>query len=109
MTKGPSPSAQLLAALVDAGLRPLEVEYKFHPDRRWRFDFAWPKQRLAVEVEGGIFVRGRHVSPSGFVKDSEKYNEAAVSGWSVLRIPVAGKTWIEDAVDLVGRWFHERA
>ena len=40
-----------------------EREYKFHPSRRWRFDFAWPALylRIAVEVEGAIFVAGAAV------------------------------------------------
>src|SRR5690606_39740371 len=36
-------------------------EYRFHPERRWRFDFAWPDLRVAAEVEGGIHIGGRHV------------------------------------------------
>ena len=60
-------------------------EYRFHPTRRWRFDFAWPAQKVAVEIEGGVFSRGRHTRGSGFVKDCEKYNNAALMGWTVLR------------------------
>lgn len=29
-----------------------ETQYKFHPKRRWRLDFAWPDFRLSVEVNG---------------------------------------------------------
>jgi len=61
------------------------VEYRFHPTRRWRFDFAWPALRLAVEIEGGEWNRGRHTRPRGFADDCEKYNAAAVSGWLVMR------------------------
>lgn len=28
-------------------------EHRFHPTRRWRFDFAWPDEKVALEVEGG--------------------------------------------------------
>ena len=59
-------------------------EYRFHPNRRWRFDFAWPLYRVAVEVEGGIFTRGRHVRGSGFERDAEKRNAAVMAGWRVL-------------------------
>ncbi len=61
-------------------------EYKFHPDRRWRFDFAWPSVLVAVEVEGGVWSGGRHGRGSGFIGDCEKYGEAAVLGWRVLRV-----------------------
>lgn len=60
-------------------------EYRFHPPRRWRFDRVWPEQRVAVELEGGIWSRGRHVRGAGFERDCEKYNTAAVEGWTVLR------------------------
>jgi very-short-patch-repair endonuclease len=58
-----------------------EREFKFHPERRWRFDFAFPDRNLAVEVEG----IGRHQTIGGFKKDAEKYNAAALLGWMVLR------------------------
>jgi very-short-patch-repair endonuclease len=61
-----------------------EREYRFC-DRRWRFDFAWPQHRVAVELEGGQWTRGRHTRPLGFEADCHKYNFAAVAGWRVLR------------------------
>ena len=65
-----------------------EREYKFHPSRRWRFDFAWPENhlRIAVEVEGAIFVGGRHNRGLGMLADMEKYNAATVLGWRLLRV-----------------------
>lgn len=60
-------------------------EYKFHPIRKWRFDFAWPDYKLAVEVEGGTWSQGRHTTGSGHMKDCDKYNQAAMLGWCVLR------------------------
>lgn len=62
-----------------------EQEYRFHKTRRWRFDFAWPDVKLAVEIEGGTWGLGRHTSPAGYAKDCEKYNAAAMDGWMVLR------------------------
>lgn len=62
-----------------------EREFKFHPERRWKFDFALPAQKLAVEIEGGIYSNGRHTRPEGFAADMEKYNAAAMMGWRVLR------------------------
>jgi len=67
-----------------------EREYRFAPDRKWRFDFAWPSDRIAVEIEGGIndFGKGRgyHLRKEGFLKDAAKYNRAAVLGWRVWRL-----------------------
>ena len=60
-------------------------EYRFALPRRFRFDFAWPSERVAVELEGGIWMRGRHVRGKGYEKDCEKYNLAALRGWRVLR------------------------
>lgn len=60
-------------------------EYRFAQHRRWRFDLAWVEQKIAIEVEGGIFVGGRHTHPVGFLNDMEKYNCAAMLGWRVLR------------------------
>lgn len=66
-------------------------EHKFHPFRNWRFDFAWLEYKLAVEIEGGTWMeKGRHTSGSGFEKDTEKYNAAALMGWTVLRFTASG-------------------
>jgi very-short-patch-repair endonuclease len=62
------------------------AEFRFHPKRRWRFDFAFPSQMVALEVEGGVWSHGRHTRGSGYVKDLEKYNAAAALGWQVLRV-----------------------
>lgn len=71
-----------------AGLLPnMEREYKFHPTRKWRFDFAWPDYKIAAEIEGGVWSQGRHVRGQGFIDDCEKYNEAVALGWTVLRFP----------------------
>ena len=62
-----------------------QAEYKFHPTRRWRFDYAWPEFRCALEVEGGVWSRGRHTRGSGFRGDMEKYNSATTDGWAIVR------------------------
>jgi very-short-patch-repair endonuclease len=60
-------------------------EFKFHPTRRWRFDFCWPQQKLAVELNGACFTQGRHTRGAGFVKDMQKLNAAQELGWVVLQ------------------------
>jgi very-short-patch-repair endonuclease len=60
-------------------------EYRFHPQRMWRFDYAMPEHRIALEVEGGVWTGGRHTSPKGFLGDMEKYNTATLMGWRVFR------------------------
>ena len=63
-----------------------ESEYRFSPERRWRFDFCFPGPfRLAIECDGGIWTGGRHTTGSGFEADCEKMNAAAVLGYRVLR------------------------
>lgn len=76
------------------GLPEPEREFRFHPTRRWRFDFAWPDKKLAVEVEGityfgknknGTMRLGRHQTAKGITGDCEKYGEAMLLGWNVYR------------------------
>lgn len=81
-----------------------EVEYQFLKERKWRFDFAWPRTedgrpvKVALEVEGGTYSGGAHTRGKHFESDCEKYNSAAINGWLVLRVT---KHMIEDgrAVD----------
>ncbi len=67
-----------------AGLPEPVKEYRFC-ERRWRFDFAWPDRKLAVEVEGGVWTSGRHVRGKGYLGDMTKYNRASALGWTMLR------------------------
>lgn len=64
---------------------PVVREYRFHPMRKWRFDFALPERMIAIECEGGIWSGGRHTRGSGAIGDMSKYNEAAKLGWFVFR------------------------
>src|SRR5690242_6127395 len=73
------------AALDVRGLPQPEAEYHFAKPRKWRFDYAFPVQRVAVEVEGGVWIQGRHTRGAGFLADIEKYNESAARGWRVVR------------------------
>lgn len=76
------PFAKVCKAL---GIPMPQAEYRFHKTRMWRFDFAWPEFYVALEIEGGVWSKGRHTRPRGFLGDMEKYNEAAVAGWLVIR------------------------
>lgn len=60
-------------------------EYQFYSERKWRFDFAFVPQKVAVEMEGGVFSGGRHTRGRGYTEDVIKYNQAVVMGWKVLR------------------------
>jgi very-short-patch-repair endonuclease len=69
-----------------SGLPVPVAEFRFHPTRKWRFDWAFAARSVAVEVEGGAFTQGRHTRGAGFEKDLEKYAEAAILGWAILRV-----------------------
>ena len=60
-------------------------EYRFYKNRQWRFDYALPKYKIAIEVEGGVWTQGRHVRPVGFRGDMNKYNMATLMGWRLFR------------------------
>jgi DNA-binding CsgD family transcriptional regulator len=90
-----------------------EKQYEFYkPHRNWRFDRAWPDEKVAVELEGGVYgqeischncgatvralkkdgtpgktlrISAGHRSFQRFLRDQEKYNTAEIEGWVVLR------------------------
>lgn len=77
--------------LVKAGI-PYTKELKFHPSRRWRFDFAignTPQQidlyKIGIEFNGAVFTQGRHTRGMGYVKDMDKLNNAQLLGYRVLQ------------------------
>jgi hypothetical protein len=87
------------AFFAEYGIPEPEFEYKFHPMRKWRFDLAWInipaeqagefyscKPQLAIEVQGGLFVDGRHNRGAAMLKEWEKLNEAAAMGWRILYV-----------------------
>ena len=80
------PERAFAQQIATSGLPGPEREFPFCPGRKWRFDFAWLTQRVAVEVEGGIWTNGRHTRGAGFEADCEKYAEALTRGWRVLRV-----------------------
>jgi hypothetical protein len=103
----------LLWQIEAAGLPLPRREYTFHSERKWRFDLDWKQHGLLVacEVDGGIWMQtktGRpkgHAHPERFEKDLEKFNEAALYGWLVIRVTPAmvkdGRAieWLERALE----------
>lgn len=95
-TKGIAPDIVFRALLATHGIQEPTTEHRFHAVRKWRFDYAWPRWKVALEVEGGIFgftdpktgqrrYGGAHGSIAGIKRDIEKYNHAAAMGWLVIR------------------------
>ena len=76
------------ALLQSEGIPNPDLEFRFYPARRWRFDLCWPEHRFACEVEGGIWIEGggRHNRGKGFLADIEKYNTATLLGYRVIRV-----------------------
>ena len=80
------PVSRFERLLRSVGLPAPVREHRFHPVRRWRFDYAWPGEKVALEVDGGVWTGGRHTRGAGFIKDMEKLNAATVAGWRVVRV-----------------------
>lgn len=53
-------------------------------NRRFESDFFLPPT-LVVEIEGGVWINGRHNRPGGFISDVEKYNLYTANGLQLLR------------------------
>ncbi len=84
--KRPKPSyALFFAMLARAGVAQPELEYQFHETRKWRFDMVWRDCKLALEIDGGVWINGGHNRGSGYERDTEKRNEAAILGWRLIR------------------------
>jgi hypothetical protein len=82
---GPGLHSTFLLALKNRGLPAPDRERRFALPRKWAFDYCWPDEMVALEVEGGVWTGGRHTRGKGFINDMEKYSEAAIRGWCVLR------------------------
>ena len=74
----------LISVLEDSGLKFIP-EFRFHPAREFRFDWALPDLMVAVEYEGIFSEKSGHTTLSGYTKDVVKYNLATKLGWKVLR------------------------
>lgn len=96
--------AIVVAWMTEQGIPRPETEYKFHETRKWKMDFAWPHnfsdtacfldekavayyttlKPVCLEVQGGIFIQGRHSRGAALIKEWEKLNEAACLGYRIL-------------------------
>jgi len=106
--KVPSDLEEMLCCQIqEAGLDGGMVrELRAIPKRRFRIDFAWPDLKLAVEVQGGLWTRGRHSRPMGIVKDYEKFNLLTLHGWRVLlltSLDVRGEKGLEMIRDAISQ------
>lgn len=77
---------ELAFQLKAAGAADFQREYRFHPERRWRIDIAYVAEKLAIEVDGGIYIGGRHVRGEGITADCEKASALAIGGWRLIRV-----------------------
>lgn len=94
----------LLKKLRRAGLPEGTAQVRGIPGRRFAFDRAWPDHKVAVDVQGAIYTKGKHSSGVGIERDTEKACLAALAGWTYL--PVTEKqiesgravSWIAQAL-----------
>ena len=64
----------------------LEEEFKFHPERKWRFDWAIESMKLAIEYNGIMSEKSRHTTISGYTGDMNKINAAQAMGWRIIQL-----------------------
>lgn len=79
------PEEQLAWQLRAEGLA-FEREYRFHESRLWRLDFWFAGAKLAVEIDGGGWVNGRHSRGEGIERDCEKTSHIAMAGYRLMRV-----------------------
>ncbi|WP_310560377.1 hypothetical protein [Flavobacterium sp.] len=80
-------------------IKDFETELQFSDGRRFRFDWAIPSLRIAIEYEGVFSKKSRHTTVNGFSEDCVKYNLAVCSGWRVLRY--TAKNYLNLETDLI--------
>jgi hypothetical protein len=81
----PKPYSEVFLDYCEGNELPIPTpEHRFAPPRRFRFDYAWIEEHLALEVNGGCWTEGRHTRGAGFIRDMEKLTIAAGLGWRVV-------------------------
>ncbi len=73
-----------LRLLAARGLPEPVAEYRFHRTRRWRADFCWPEQKVILEIQGGIWTKGRHTRGKALLGEWQKLNTAAGMGYRFI-------------------------
>lgn len=63
----------------------LLAEHKFCATRKFRFDWALPQYKIAIEYEGLHNAKSGHLTIQGYKDNCEKYNLAVKEGWRLLR------------------------
>lgn len=84
--KAPAIPPLFRAALRASGLPIPTPEFAFAEGRKFRWDYAWVPQKVALEQQGGIWVRGAHGRGTGIVRDIEKFSLGAALGWRLLLV-----------------------
>jgi len=97
-------------ALVRSDLKlDIVTEHRFHPVRRWRFDYAILEHKIAIEKDGGVWMKGggAHSRPQNIIRDMEKLTQAAVLGWTVIR-RTPDQLNSQETLDLIRQTIHNR-
>ena len=82
-------------------------QHRFHPEREWALDVAWPEYHFGIELDGltrwgtvrrkkdgrEVIALGGHQSADGIIRDAEKMAHAILLGWTILRVP---GPWVAD-------------
>lgn len=76
----------VIAYFRSQGLPEPEFEFKFCEMRKFRFDIAFPSQKVAIEVQGGLWIKGAHSRPVGIKRDMSKRNLATILGWKIIEV-----------------------
>jgi len=90
----------IMSVLERSGLN-VQEEYQFDGVRKFRFDWAIEKYRIAIEYEGIFSEKSGHTTISGYTKDITKYNLATKLGWQILRYTADNYLEIENDLKLL--------
>jgi hypothetical protein len=92
---------KLLARELTQAQIAFQEEFRFHPKRRWRFDFL--VDNFGIEIVGGLWMkRGGHSQGQAQLDDMEKFNHAALLGYRVLQF-TPGQVKNETAIKMITR------